>query len=422
MASIEKRGNRFRIVFRLGNEKHFASLKTAERREAESCLSRLEENLRMVERGRLVIPDNADPGIFLLTDGKLVQKVKYDTVMTFSGLAEKYRSTFTVDAKEKNTLTTERIHMKHFEKFFGAKTLLTQISNATVQGYIASRTDSKYREKPIRPQTIKKEIATLKFVWNWAQRNGYVTATFPGTILVYPKTKLKEPFRTYDQIKSIIDRGGMTKMQERELWDGLFLNPNEISEILDFIKNQSWYPWLYPFVVTAAYTGARRSELLRARVDDFDFINKVVVLREKKRCKDRETFRTVEMLPILEKEIQSYFKHDHPGGLFAFAEKANEPVNDSNNQKAMKRVLQKSKWEKLRGYHAFRHSFVSVLASSGVDQRLIDEMTGHQTEEMRRRYRHLTPQVKRAALFGAFSKTQRVGSVRTATTTKSTFD
>ena len=33
---------------------------------------------------------------------------------------------------------------------------------------------------------------------------------------------------------------------------------------------------------------------------------------------------------------------------------------------------------------------------------MIDEMSGHQTEEMRRRYRHLTPQVKRAALISAF--------------------
>ena len=30
--------------------------------------------------------------------------------------------------------------------------------------------------------------------------------------------------------------------------------------------------WLYPFLVTAAYTGARRAELFRSRVEDFDFL------------------------------------------------------------------------------------------------------------------------------------------------------
>ena len=32
------------------------------------------------------------------------------------------------------------------------------------------------------------------------------------------------------------------------------------------------------------------------------------------------------------------------------------------------------------------------LGEQGVDQRIIDELVGHQTEAMRRRYRHLYPQ------------------------------
>jgi site-specific recombinase XerD len=33
-----------------------------------------------------------------------------------------------------------------------------------------------------------------------------------------------------------------------------------------------------------------------------------------------------------------------------------------------------------------RHSFISALASKGVDQRVIDEVVGHQSEEQRKRY------------------------------------
>ncbi len=50
-----------------------------------------------------------------------------------------------------------------------------------------------------------------------------------------------------------------------------------------------------------------------------------------------------------------------------------------------------SKWEVLRGFHVFRHSFASNCAAQGIDQRLIDAWMGHQTEEMRKRYRHLLP-------------------------------
>src|SRR4029079_6560211 len=44
-------------------------------------------------------------------------------------------------------------------------------------------------------------------------------------------------------------------------------------------------------------------------------------------------------------------------------------------------------------YHILRHSFISALASEGVDQRVIDEVVGHQSEEQRKRYRHLYPGV-----------------------------
>ena len=56
----------------------------------------------------------------------------------------------------------------------------------------------------------------------------------------------------------------------------------------------------------------------------------------------------------------------------------------------------------IRGWHVFRHSFISACASRGIDQRLIDEWVGHTTEEMRRRYRHLYPSVQRQALDSVF--------------------
>ena len=40
-------------------------------------------------------------------------------------------------------------------------------------------------------------------------------------------------------------------------------------------------------------------------------------------------------------------------------------------------------WFKI-GFHSYRHSFASNLAAAGVDQRIIDEFMGHQTEAMRK--------------------------------------
>jgi site-specific recombinase XerD len=53
-------------------------------------------------------------------------------------------------------------------------------------------------------------------------------------------------------------------------------------------------------------------------------------------------------------------------------------------------------------YHVLRHSFASNLAAAGTEQRVIDELMGHTTEEMRKRYRHLFPEQKDAAVLGVY--------------------
>lgn len=403
MASLELRGRGYRVAFRLGGRKHQVAVKAADRKEAEACLARLEENLRLVERGRLAVPDGADVGLFLLSDGKLDRRVKAAVkAVTLGQVVAVYRATFTAGAKEKNTALTERIHLAHAERVLGGQTPMAQLTTVTLQEYIDARSAATFRGRPIKPQTVKKELATLRYVWNWAFRNKHIDVRFPGEELVFPKAMLKEPFRTLDQIATAVARGGLAAAQVQELWDALYLNPAEIGEVLDHVRRSASSGWLYPFCATAAHTGARRSELIRARIDDFDFANRVVVLREKKRSKAAETFRSVEMTPFLERVAREYFASAHPGGVFAFAEGPGLPLAEAACQYAFRRAVRGSRWAKVRGYHTFRHSFVSVLAAAGVDQRVIDEMSGHQTEEMRRRYRHLTPQVKRAALISAF--------------------
>jgi integrase len=66
------------------------------------------------------------------------------------------------------------------------------------------------------------------------------------------------------------------------------------------------------------------------------------------------------------------------------------------------RTLAGSKWAVLKGWHVLRHSFISNCAAHGVGQRLIDSWVGHTTEEMRKRYRHLIPNVEQAAIRSVF--------------------
>ena len=48
------------LNFRLGGSTFQRSLKTSDEREAATRLARFEENIRLVEAGRLVLPDHGD--------------------------------------------------------------------------------------------------------------------------------------------------------------------------------------------------------------------------------------------------------------------------------------------------------------------------------------------------------------------------
>jgi hypothetical protein len=122
MAWLEKRREHFRIVFRFREERLSVNLKATDRKDAKACLARLEENLRLVERGRLAVPDGADFGLFLLSDGKLDKPVQLVRSVTLAELFADYQTNFTAGAKEVVTRKMENIHMKHVSRVLGGNT------------------------------------------------------------------------------------------------------------------------------------------------------------------------------------------------------------------------------------------------------------------------------------------------------------
>jgi integrase len=88
----------------------------------------------------------------------------------------------------------------------------------------------------------------------------------------------------------------------------------------------------------------------------------------------------------------------HPGGQFTLAQDDGAPLNVELMDHRFEAALRGTEWSAVRGFHVLRHSFASVLASKGVDQRIINAFMGHQTDTMAARYRHLFPQTLRSAI------------------------
>ena len=92
----------------------------------------------------------------------------------------------------------------------------------------------------------------------------------------------------------------------------------------------------------------------------------------------------------------------HPGGHLTICEKPDKAITHDAAHHHFSKTLDDSKWSKLRGFHVLRHSFASICAMRGVAEGIIDAWLGHQTEEMRRRYRHLYPEQTKAAMATIF--------------------
>jgi len=407
MASVERHYGRFRIVFRFQDQKYHHALNTDDPKEAEGCRLRLEENLRLLRRGRLKLPPDADLAVFLLSDGTINGEPIVEKSVSLGELFDRYKKEFPDGVKEANTRYIESVHLRHLRKILKARTPVTSIATASLQHYVDARSKQKGRKgRNISHETIRKEIGTFSSVWNkFGLPMNLVHVPAPTKGLIYRKIVPKQPFRTWEQIERQIARGGLTTAQQEELWDGLFLSLAQIDEILDHVRKLQRLPFLYPMFLFTAHTGARRSEMLRSLIDDFDFGAKMIRIREKKRDKSREsTFRYVPMSDRLAEDMAAWFAQ-HPGGQYTLCQKANEPLSMMMAYHYFVDAVAGSKWDKLRGWHVFRHSFISNCAAKNVDQRMIDEWVGHQTDEMRRRYRHLFPDQQLKAIQTVFGAT-----------------
>ena len=66
------------------------------------------------------------------------------------------------------------------------------------------------------------------------------------------------------------------------------------------------------------------------------------------------------------------------------------------------RLIKDSKWDKMKGWHVLRHSFISICAADKVDQRMLQQWVGHLSEETHRRYLHLIPSKEQHAIANVF--------------------
>ncbi len=436
MAAVQHRSGRYRVLFRYHGKQQTLNLGLVSRDEAKSKADQVRYLLMRSKQGAMKLPPGCEIVDFMRHDGNAPPKAEQQSVKKATRLEEirdRYLATYS-EANEPSTLKTARTHFRHLIATLGPGFPVADLKPLELQRHVNRRARA-----AMSPVTIRKEIATLGTAWNWAASAGIIDGAFSSRGVVFAKADEKPSFRTFEEIERQIRRGGLNEQEKEALWEGLFLGHLEIAAVLDHVKKHGRHPWIYPMVCFAAHTGARRSELVRARVADLDFEAETVLIRELKRDNTRRTTRRAPLSPFLANVLKAWLA-EHPGGPYLFchcahvarsrtrsrtAQRKHGPVSPTSLEPAagparlgdrpafspltakeahdhLERTLRGSSWAVLCGWHVLRHSFISCCAAAGVDQRVIDDWVGHTTEDMRKRYRHLFPSTRRRAIRAVF--------------------
>jgi integrase len=401
---LRQRKEWFQVTFKWAGKPYPHSLKTKDPIQAEKDTALIRWTIARLEKGEMIFPPDADVLTFITTGGRLTAKpTPADSKShTLGDITAAYLGAF---AGAANTKKMIGYHVDHLTRHLGADCLLDDLTLADVQAYCGKRLKDKWHGKPISPETIRKEVKTLRQIWARAKKLGMVK-TLPDwgfKDLMMSKPKGKGRYRTYDEISSAIERGGLTEDEQAELWECLFLDAGELLELIDHASKADSPPWLYPAVCFAAFTGARRAEILRSEVRDWDFATNIVTIRDHKGDKSHsEVPRDVKVHPLLRAVMLDWT--GRVKGRYVVSDASGKPVNQDTAQYWFNRTFAShDQWKHVRGWHVLRHSFASILATKGTPQAVINQLMGHKTgSKTPLRYQHLFMTDAASALERAF--------------------
>ena len=297
----------YHVCFRYGGKKFKRSLKTKSEREALAKKFRIEETIKLLETGRLELPELVDVPTYLMSDGKLASKPKVKNA-PLEKMFELYFDSIPEDGLESNTLKMIEIHQRHLVRLFGKRFNLRQIRLSDLQSYVNKRAaEPGIRGRSVSGSTIKKEIVTLRSIWRWAVLHEYLPEVpLPSKGLKYPKRFELPPFQTFDEVSRQTSALDPSSAEAKDLWATVFLNIEEIQELLDHVRDTGRHTFVYPMFVFAAHTGARRSEILRS--EKIDISGGVLTVREKKRVKRTNSTRKVPISKRLQDVLNAWFE------------------------------------------------------------------------------------------------------------------
>ena len=149
MASIEKRGGKYRVIFRYEGKKYGRSVGTDKLQKAQIVKAQIERNMELVSIGVLEVPAGCDVFDFFLTGKALdfAQKIEKEEIVkkhenskiSIERLFNMYFDAFLKESIEENSFCMLETHRNNLERLIGKRTKAATFGTGDIQKYVDKR-------------------------------------------------------------------------------------------------------------------------------------------------------------------------------------------------------------------------------------------------------------------------------------------
>ena len=176
-----------------------------------------------------------------------------------------------------------------------------------------------------------------------------------------------------------------------------YLDPDELKRLENACK-ESTNNLLYPIVMLAITSGARKNEILNLTWDDVDLNAKRAILHDTKNGERRT-------LPIVEPALSLLqgLEKNRKTSKYVFPSREFNGAHPANIHASWYAALEKAEITNFR-FHDLRHTAASYFAMGGATMGEIADILGHKTLQMTKRYSHLSDHHKQSVVERVMSK------------------
>ena len=156
-------------------------------------------------------------------------------------------------------------------------------------------------------------------------------------------------------------------------------------------------PLLHDIAMVSLHTGLRLGDILALRFRQINFTARIIDVVESK-AGSYTAYMTPELAAMFQARARGHGADElvFPSATGTVMRNAGKPFEKAVAETGFNDGVQDRKWR--FSFHSLRHTYGSLLAQSGVPDKVISALLGHSSLKMTRRYAKLAPQNKISAV------------------------